>query len=84
MAPQGGNDTYVYSSAGGNDTVADSDNFRSTLQFTDIASTGVAISRLNGSADLVLANHVLGRRELVAAGYTESAGYRPSLRDAGH
>jgi hypothetical protein len=54
MAGQGGNDTYVYSSAGGNDIIADSDNFHSTLQFTDIASTGVAMSRPNGGADLVL------------------------------
>ncbi len=54
MAGQGGNDTYVYSSAGGNDIVADSENFKGTLQFTDIASTGVVISRPNGGADIVL------------------------------
>jgi len=54
MAGQGGNDTYIYSSAGGNDIVADSENLKGILQFSDIASTDVSISRPNGGADLVL------------------------------
>ncbi|MGJ5182003.1 calcium-binding protein, partial [Bradyrhizobium oligotrophicum] len=54
MAGQGGNDTYVYSAAGGNDIVADSENLRGTLRFTDIASTDVTVSRPNGGTDVVI------------------------------
>jgi Haemolysin-type calcium binding protein related domain len=57
----GGSDTYVYTSAGGNDIIADPSNFLSTLQFADIASTDVTLSRPNGGADLIITNTVTGK-----------------------
>jgi Ca2+-binding RTX toxin-like protein len=54
MNGQGGADTYIYSSAGGNDVIDDGQNLMSTLQFSDIASTDVTLSRLNGAAELVI------------------------------
>uniref|UniRef100_UPI0028E72CC0 calcium-binding protein n=1 Tax=Bradyrhizobium sp. SZCCHNS2005 TaxID=3057303 RepID=UPI0028E72CC0 len=46
-----GNDTYVYTSAGGNDVIEDGNG---TLVMQDIASTGVTLSRSGGSGALVL------------------------------
>ncbi|WP_316206865.1 calcium-binding protein, partial [Bradyrhizobium sp. SZCCHNR2017] len=46
-----GNDTYIYSSAGGNDVIEDGNG---TLVMQDIASTGVTLSRSGGSGALVL------------------------------
>jgi len=47
----GGFDTYVYSSAGGNDVVDDDSG---TLVMQDVASTGVTMSRPNGGNALVI------------------------------
>src|SRR5207248_2621452 len=44
----GGHDTYVYTASGGNDIIADPGNFQSTLQFADVASTGVTLTRPAG------------------------------------
>jgi hypothetical protein len=57
----GGSDTYVYTSAGGNDIIADPTNFLSTLQFADSASKDLAFSRPNGGADPVIADTVTGK-----------------------
>ncbi|WP_316213795.1 calcium-binding protein, partial [Bradyrhizobium sp. SZCCHNR2034] len=46
-----GNDTYIYSSAGGNDVIEDGSG---TLVMQDIASTGVTLSRSGSSGALVL------------------------------
>jgi Ca2+-binding RTX toxin-like protein len=54
----GGNDTYIYTSAGGNDVV-DDDSGRLVMQ--DIASTGVTLSRPNGGNDLVLTVTATGK-----------------------
>ncbi len=61
MNGEGGNDTYVYSSSGGNDIIADQGNFLSTLQFTDINSTDVTLLRLNNGADLLIAINTTGK-----------------------
>jgi hypothetical protein len=61
LAGEGGADTYVYSSAGGNDVIADSDNYHSTLRFTDIASTDVTISRPGGGDNLLITNTITGK-----------------------
>lgn len=61
LAGQGGEDTYVYSSAGGNDIVDDQDRFHSTLQLLDIASTDVLLSRPGGGYDLVMTVLSTGR-----------------------
>jgi Ca2+-binding RTX toxin-like protein len=60
---RGGADTYVYSSAGGNDVIADPGNFLSRLQFSDIASIDVSLSRpaANNGADLVITNNLTGK-----------------------
>ncbi len=58
---QGGNNTYVYSSAGGNDVVDDEGHGISTLQFSDIASTGVTLSRPGGAANLVITVTATGK-----------------------
>jgi Ca2+-binding RTX toxin-like protein len=50
---EGGSDTYVYSSAGGNDVIDDGGN-QSTLVLSDISSTDVTLSRNGSSSDLVL------------------------------
>jgi Ca2+-binding RTX toxin-like protein len=65
----GGSDTYVYTSAGGNDIVADPNNLQSTLQFADIASTGVSISRPNGGADLLITVNSTGKTVTVQREY---------------
>src|SRR5439155_13094739 len=53
-----GNDTYIYTSAGGNDVV---DNDSATLVMQGIASTGVTLSRPNGNNDLVLTVTATGK-----------------------
>jgi Ca2+-binding RTX toxin-like protein len=60
---RGGADTYVYSSSGGNDVIADPGSFQSTLQFTDIASTDVSLTRpaSDGGADLIITNNLTGK-----------------------
>jgi Ca2+-binding RTX toxin-like protein len=76
---RGGADTYVYSSAGGNDVIADPGSFQSTLQFTDIASTDVTLSRpvANGGADLVITDNITGKTITVQR---EFASYGGPLR----
>ncbi|MGD3252975.1 calcium-binding protein, partial [Xanthomonas citri pv. citri] len=59
----------VYSSAGGNDIVADSGNLLSTLQFSDVASTGVTVSRPNGGADIVITVLATGKTVTVQREY---------------
>uniref|UniRef100_UPI00291651FB calcium-binding protein n=1 Tax=unclassified Bradyrhizobium TaxID=2631580 RepID=UPI00291651FB len=46
-----GNDTYIYTSAGGNDVVDDDSG---TLVMQDIASTGVTLSGFNGGNDVLI------------------------------
>ncbi len=61
MNGEGGNDTYVYSSGGGNDIVDDPGHSASTLQFSDIASTGVTLSRPVGGSNLVITVNATGK-----------------------
>ncbi len=68
----GGNDTYVYSSAGGNDYVDDSG---ATLVMQDIASTGVTLSRSGGSSDLLIS--VTATRKTVTGGGALVSSYGP-------
>jgi Ca2+-binding RTX toxin-like protein len=56
---EGGNDTYIYTSAGGNDVVDDGG--PSTLVMQDIASTGVTLSRPDGGSSLVLTDTATGK-----------------------
>ncbi|BAM90337.1 putative calcium binding hemolysin protein [Bradyrhizobium oligotrophicum S58] len=59
-----GTDTYIYSSAGGDDVIEDntSDN---VLAMQDIASTSVLLSRSGNGADLVIENVSTGKTVLV-------------------
>jgi Ca2+-binding RTX toxin-like protein len=72
---RGGADTYVYSSAGGNDVIADPGNFVSRLQFSDIASTDVTLSRrvANNGADLVIINNLTGKTVTVQREFSGGA-----------
>jgi Ca2+-binding RTX toxin-like protein len=78
---RGGSDTYVYSSAGGNDIIADPGNFLSTLQFTDIASTDVSLSRpaANNGADLIITNNLTGKTVRVQREFKNDGGGGPLL-----
>ncbi|MGJ4927436.1 calcium-binding protein [Bradyrhizobium sp. HKCCYLS2038] len=62
-----GDDTYVYTSAGGNDTVEDYGGVNSLIM-QDIASSAVALSR-NGS-DLVIGNTLTGKIVTVKGQFT--------------
>ncbi len=53
-----GNDTYIYTSAGGNDIIDDAGG---TLVMQDIASTGITLSRLGPSNDVVLTVTATGK-----------------------
>jgi Ca2+-binding RTX toxin-like protein len=59
----GGANTYVYSSAGGNDVIVDSSRFQSTLQLTDIASTNVSLERplTDNGNDLIITVNSTGK-----------------------
>ncbi|WP_375411247.1 calcium-binding protein, partial [uncultured Bradyrhizobium sp.] len=72
---RGGADTYVYSSAGGNDVIADPGNFVSRLQFSDIVSTDVSLSRrvANNGADLVIINNLTGKTVTVQREFSGGA-----------
>jgi len=72
----GGQDTYVYSSSGGNVVVADAGNLQSTLQFADINSTDVTLSRpvANGAADLVITVNSTGKTVTVRGEFSNSGG----------
>ncbi|UZE48465.1 hypothetical protein ONR75_27305 [Rhodopseudomonas sp. P2A-2r] len=63
MNGRGGADIYVYSSAGGNDVIADPGRFTSTLQMADIASAGVRLTRsgANDGSDLIITNKATGK-----------------------
>jgi Ca2+-binding RTX toxin-like protein len=78
---RGGADTYVYSSAGSNDIIADPGNFLSTLQFSDIASTDVSLSRpaANNGADLVITNTLTGKTVTVQREFKNDGGGGPLL-----
>jgi hypothetical protein len=70
LAGGGGADTYVYSAAGGNDVIDDSGNLFgdvSTLQFIDINSTDVTLSRPNGGNDLILTVNSTGKTVTVSS-----------------
>jgi len=75
----GGADAYVYSSAGGNDTIDDGGN-QSKLVFTDVNSTDVSLATSSQSAnDLVISDNatgktvtVLGQFSGIAAGTLQS------------
>jgi hypothetical protein len=69
---EGGADTYVYSSAGGNDIVVGESG--ATLEFSDIASTDVTLSRPNGGTDLVLTVTSTGESVSVQGEYTNGGG----------
>ncbi|HLH89784.1 MAG TPA: calcium-binding protein, partial [Xanthobacteraceae bacterium] len=56
----GGIGTYVYSAAGGNDTIDDGGN-QSSLVFSDINATDVNLSRNGASRDLVITDDVTGK-----------------------
>src|SRR5207302_1390454 len=56
----GGADTYVYSSAGGNDVIDDGGN-RSRIVFSDINAAGVTLSRAGASDDLVVTDSATGK-----------------------
>jgi len=59
-----GGDTYVYSSAGGNDVIDHTANLIQSpdrLVMQDIASTGVTLSRAGTSSDLILTMKATGR-----------------------
>lgn len=56
---EGGYDTYVYASADGNDTVDDGWGSVSTLVFSDIASTDIAVDRSGN--DIVITNDLTGK-----------------------
>src|SRR5882724_5666290 len=77
---RGGADTYVYSSVGGNDVVADPGRFQSTLVFSDIASTGVSLERplSNNGADLIITVNGTGKTVTVKGEFGNSGG---PLRD---
>ncbi|MGY3597188.1 Ca2+-binding RTX toxin-like protein [Bradyrhizobium sp. USDA 4341] len=55
-----GANTYLYSSSDGNDVVEDGSN-QSELVFTDIASTGVTLSRPSGTNDLLITVAATGK-----------------------
>jgi hypothetical protein len=57
---ESGANTYIYSSAGGNDIVDDQGQGASVV-FSDIASTGMSLARLNGSNDLIFTNTATGK-----------------------
>src|SRR6185295_1729311 len=60
LAGEGGFDTYVYTSAGGNDVIDDGGS-QSRLVMQDIASTAVTIARPNGGNDLVINDTATGK-----------------------
>ena len=72
----GGRDTYVYNSSGGNVVVVDPGNLQSILQFADINSTDVTLSRpvANGGADLVIAVNSTGKTVTVRGEFSNSGG----------
>jgi hypothetical protein len=72
LSGQGGADTYVYSSAGGNDTIDDGHN-QSRLVFTDIDSAGVSLSRNGTSRDLQITILATGK-VLTVVGQFNGAG----------
>ncbi|WP_145984416.1 calcium-binding protein [Bradyrhizobium nitroreducens] len=74
----GGQDTYVYSSSGGNVVVADPSNLRSTLQFTDIASTDVTLVRpaANSGANLLITVNSTGKTVTVQNEFATNWGLR--------
>jgi Ca2+-binding RTX toxin-like protein len=76
---RGGADTYVYSSAGGNDVIGDPGNFLSTLQFADIASTDVSLSRpaANDGGNLVITNTLTGKTVTVQREFKNDGGGGP-------
>ncbi|HEX4409019.1 MAG TPA: calcium-binding protein [Xanthobacteraceae bacterium] len=75
MDGEGGFDTYVYSSAGGNDVIADPGS-SSQLVFSDINSTDVSLSRNPGSDDLVITVNSTGKTVTVV-GQFNGAGIGP-------
>src|SRR5262249_46259150 len=56
---EGGYDTYVYSSGGGNDVIDDGYGLVSKLVFSDIASTDVTLAQQ--STNLVITNTLTGK-----------------------
>jgi len=77
----GGQDTYVYSSSGGNIVVVDPGNLQSTLQFADINSTDVTLSRpvANGGADLIITVNSTGKTVTVRGEFSNSGGALRSI-----
>uniref|UniRef100_UPI00291677EA beta strand repeat-containing protein n=1 Tax=Bradyrhizobium sp. SZCCHNRI1003 TaxID=3057275 RepID=UPI00291677EA len=65
----GGADTYIYSSADGNDVIEDSTNDNS-LVLQDIASTAVVLSRPGNGADLIIENTLTGNTITVKGQFT--------------
>ncbi|MCP3445817.1 calcium-binding protein [Bradyrhizobium sp. CCGUVB14] len=72
----GGRDTYVYSSSGGNVVVVDPGNLQSILQFADVNSMDVTLSRpvANGGADLVITVNSTGKTVTVRGEFSNSGG----------
>jgi Ca2+-binding RTX toxin-like protein len=76
MNGRGGADTYIYSSSGGNDVIADPGRFQSTLQLTYIASTEVTLWRsiANSGGNLIIANNVTGKTLTVLGEFSGGGG----------
>ena len=74
----GGQDTYVYSSSGGNVVIDDPGHLQSKLDLTDIASTDVSLSRpvANSGANLVITVNSTGKTITVLNEFTTSGGLR--------
>ncbi|MCS3761248.1 calcium-binding protein [Bradyrhizobium centrosematis] len=77
----GGQDTYIYGSAGGNVVVADPSHLQSTLQFTDISSTDVSLSRpvANDGANLIITVNSTGNTVTVLGEFSTGAGALRSI-----
>ncbi len=74
----GGQDTYVYSSSGGNVVIDDPGRLQSELDLTDIASTDVSLSRpvANSGANLVITVNSTGKTITILNEFTTSGGLR--------
>ena len=68
---EGGADTYVYSSAGGNDTIDDGLNSRSNLVFSDINASDVSLSRTGSSDDLMITDTATGKTVTVKGQFNQ-------------
>jgi Ca2+-binding RTX toxin-like protein len=73
LSGQGGADTYVYSSAGGNITVDDGGS-SSRMVFSDINAANVTLSKVSGNTNLVVTDTITGHTVTVLGQFSNGSG----------